>query len=165
MDQKPSLCVERSVLLTDSYRQTEAMPPVLRQAMAFDKVLSGMPLWILDGELIVGNIASRQKGVFLFPEYDDTWLEPELDTISTRKGDPWLLYDEDKARVKECMAYWKGKNLAAITDALTPDEVRQAEATSLTIIDMGKQGGIGHVAPHIEGVLSLVLIIDFIFIS
>jgi len=47
-----------------------------------------MPVWIQDGELIVGNIASRPRGVFLFPEYDDSWLKKELDTISTRKGDP-----------------------------------------------------------------------------
>ena len=98
MDQKPSICADRSVLVTDSYKKTEAMPPVLRQALAFEKVLNEVPLWILEGELIVGNIASRQKGVFLFPEYDDTWLEQELDTISTRKGESWLLGDEDKKR-------------------------------------------------------------------
>jgi formate C-acetyltransferase len=154
MEQKPSICAERSVLVTDSYKETEAMPPVLRQAIAFDKVLSEMPLWIQDGELIVANIATRPKGVFLFPEYDDTWLEPELDTISTRKGDPWFLGDEDKDRIKECMGYWKGKNLAAITDALTSDEVKQAEPNSMINIDMGKQGGVGHVAPGIEDVIS-----------
>ena len=154
MAQEPSLCAERSVLVTESYKTTEAMPPVLRQAMAFDKVLSEMPIWILEGELIVSNIASKQKGVFLFSEYDDTWLERELDTISTRAGDWWLVQEEDKPKLKECMAYWKGKNLAAIADALTPDEVKRAEQTSIINIDMGKQGGIGHVAPDMEGVIT-----------
>jgi formate C-acetyltransferase len=154
MEQKPSLCADRSVLVTDSYKKTEAMPPVLRQATAFDKVLSELPLWIQDGELIVGNIASRPRGAFLFPEYDDTWLEPELDTISTRKGDPWVLSDEDKIRLKDCMGYWPGKNFAAIADALTPDAVRQAEKNTLTNIAMGKQGGIGHIVADIEGVIS-----------
>ena len=158
MEQKPSLCAERSVLVTESYKTTEAMPPVLRQAIAFDKVLSEMPVWIQDGELIVANIASRPRGAFLFSEYDDTWLEPEIDTISTRAGDPWLLREEDKAKLKECIGYWKGRNLAAVVDALTPDEVRQAEKNSIINIDMGKQGGVGHVAPDIEGVLSQGLI-------
>jgi formate C-acetyltransferase len=130
------------------------MPPVLRQALAFEKVLNEVPLWILEGELIVGNIASRQKGVFLFPEYDDTWLEQELDTISTRKGDSWLLGDEDKKRLKGCMGYWPGKNLAAIVDALTPDEVKQAEMNAFIDISMGKQGGVGHISPGIEQVIS-----------
>ena len=69
MEQKPSICADRSVLVTQSYMETEALPPVLRQAIAFDKVLSEVPIWIQDGELIVGNIASRPRGVFLFPEY------------------------------------------------------------------------------------------------
>jgi pyruvate formate-lyase/glycerol dehydratase family glycyl radical enzyme len=154
MAQKPSICADRSVLVTDSYMKTEAMPPVLRQAMAFDKVLSEVPLWIQEGELIVGNIASRPRGAFLFPEYDATWLEGEFDTISTRKGDPWLLGEQDKIRLKDCMEYWRGKNFAAIADALTPDEVRRAEQNTLTNVTMGKQGGIGHIAADFEGVIS-----------
>ncbi|MFO8102322.1 MAG: formate C-acetyltransferase/glycerol dehydratase family glycyl radical enzyme [Dehalococcoidia bacterium] len=153
MEQKPSLCAERSMLVTESYKETEALPPVIRQAMAFDKVLSEIPAWIIDGELIVSNIASRQKGVFLFPEYDDTWLEEEMDTVSTREGDWWLLNEEDKPRIRECIAYWKGKNLAAIIDATTPDEVKEAERNSFINIDMGKQAGIGHVSPDTEGVI------------
>ena len=62
MAQRPSICADRSVLVTDSYKKTEALPPVLRQAMAFEKVLSEVPLWIQEGELIVGNIASRPRG-------------------------------------------------------------------------------------------------------
>jgi len=154
MGHKPTLCADRSVLVTESYKETEALPPVLRQALAFDKVLSEMPIWIQDGELIVANIASRPRGAFLFPEYDHGWLKKELDTISTRKVDPWLLSDEDKARLKACTEYWKGRTLAAMADALTVDEVRQAERTSFMDIRMAKQGGIGHIAPDIEGVIS-----------
>ena len=157
MQHRPSLCAERSVLVTESYKATEALPPVLRQALAFDKVLSEMPIWIQDGELIVANLASRPRGAFLFPEYDYAWLMKELDTISTRKVDPWILSDGDKAGLKSSMDYWKGKTLAAIADALTVDEVRQAERNSLMDIRMAKQGGIGHIAPDIEGVISLGL--------
>jgi len=154
MEQKPSICADRSVLVTQSYMETEALPPVLRQAIAFDKVLSEVPLWIQDGELIVGNIASRPRGVFLFPEYDDTWLTPELDTISTRKGDPWLLSGEDKSRLHSSMDYWPGRNLGAIADALTTDDVRRAESNAFIDIRMGKQGGIGHIVPDIERVIT-----------
>lgn len=154
MEHRPNICAERSMLVTDSYKETEALPPVLRQAIAFDKVLSEMPLWIQDGELIVGNIASKPRGVFLFPEYDNTWLELEMDTISTRSSDPWLLSDEDKVRLKSSMDYWPGKNMGAIADALTTDEVRQAEKHAFIDITMAKQGGIGHIVPDIQGVIS-----------
>ena len=154
MAQRPVICPGRSVLVTASYKETEALPPVLRQAIAFDKVLSGMPVWIQDGELIVSNIASRPRGAFLFPEYDDLWLKSELDTISTRKGDPWQLGAEDKDLIRGCMDYWQGRNLAAFADALTTDEVWQAEKHAFIDIRMGKQCGVGHVAPDIEGVIT-----------
>jgi pyruvate formate-lyase/glycerol dehydratase family glycyl radical enzyme len=153
MSQKPVICAERSVLVTASYKETEALPPVLRQAIAFDKVLSGIPVWIQDDELIVSNLASKPRGAFLFPEYDDSWLLPELDTISTRKGDPWQVSEGDKGLIKGCNDYWRGRNLAACADALTTDEVRQAEKHAFIDIRMGKQCGVGHVAPDIDGVI------------
>lgn len=154
MAQRPSICGERSVLVTESYRQTEALPPVLRQALAFEKVLREMPIWIQDGELIVGNIAARPRGVFLFPEYDSTWIEAEYDSIATRSGDPWQLAEHDAELLKSCADYWPGRNFAAIVDALTPDEVRRGEQHTYISVIMGKQGGIGHVSPDIEGVIA-----------
>src|SRR4030042_1315601 len=154
MRHKPSLCADRSVLVTESYKETEALPPVLRQALAFDKVLTEMLIWIQDGEHIVANIASRPRGAFMFPESGHGWLMNELDTISTRRVDPWLLSDEDKPRLKSCMEYWKGKTLADMADALTVDEVKQAERNTFIDIRMAKQGGIGHIATDIEGVIS-----------
>ena len=150
---KPVICAERSLLLTQSYKETEALPPVLRQAMAFDKVLSEMPIWIRDGELIVSNLASRPGGSFLFPEYDNSWIVPELDTISTRRGDPWQLGEEDRKLIRGCQDYWHGRNLAAYADALTTEEVRQAERNCYFDISTGKQCGVGHVVPDIEGVI------------
>ena len=73
--QKYTICADRAVLVTESYRQTEGMHPAIRQAMAFEKVLREMPIWIQDGELIVGNVASRPNGANIFPEYDCEWME------------------------------------------------------------------------------------------
>jgi formate C-acetyltransferase len=154
MDEKPTICAERSVLYTQSYKETEALPPVLRQAMAFEKVLDEMPVWIRDEELIVSNLASKPGGSFLFPEYDETWVIPELDTISTRRVDPWQLEEEDKPLLRSCTEYWSGRNMTAMADARAPDEVRQAvESRSLFNSLMGKMCGVGHIAPDIEGVI------------
>jgi pyruvate formate-lyase/glycerol dehydratase family glycyl radical enzyme len=152
MVEKPIICAERSVLVTQSYKETEALPPVLRQAMAFAKVLTEMPIWIREDELIVSNLASKPAGSFLFPEYDDSWIIPELDTISTRRVDPWQLEEDDKKLIRSCREYWSGRNMAAMADALTTDEVRQA-AKTLVAGGMGKMCGVGHIAPDIEGVI------------
>ena len=157
MSHRYAICSERSVLVTDSYKSTEALPPVIRQAKAFAKVLREMPIWIQEGELIVSNIASRPRGAFLFPEYDCSWIEPELDTIATRATDPWDLSAEDKMAIKSCMSYWKDRNFKAIVDAITPDEVNQAMMNTFTMVDMAKEGGIGHLAPNIQDVVKFGL--------
>lgn len=154
MVEKPTLCAERSVLVTQSYKETEALPPVLRQAMAFAKVLDEMPIWIRDDELIVSNLASKPGGSFLFPEYDDSWIMRELDTISTRMPDPWQLEEDDKELIRSCREYWSGRNLAAMADALTTDEVRQAVKNGVTPAMLPAMVGCGHTAPDIEGVIN-----------
>ncbi len=154
MVEKPTICAERSVLVTRSYQETEALPPVLRQAMAFARTLDEMPTWIREGELIVSNLASKPGGSFLFPEYDESWIIPELDTISSRRVDPWQLDEDAKALLRTCSAYWSGRNLTAMADALAADEVRQAvESRSLFNSLMGKMCGVGHIAPDIQGVI------------
>lgn len=158
MDEKPIICAERSVLFTQSYKETEASPPVQRQAMAFEKVLDEMPIWIRDEELIVSNLASKPGGSFLFPEYDESWVIPELDTISTRRVDPWELEEDDKELLRSCSEYWNGRNMTALAEARAADEVRQAvENRSLFNSLMGKMCGVGHIAPDIEGVIKLGL--------
>jgi pyruvate-formate lyase len=64
LDGKESvLCVEKGRLLTESYKQTDGEPPVLRRAKAFANVLNNVSIFIEDDELIVGNTASKPRGV------------------------------------------------------------------------------------------------------
>jgi len=159
--QKHTICADRAVLVTESYRQTEGMHPAIRQAMAFEKVLREMPIWIQDGELIVGNVASRPNGANIFPEYDCEWMESELDTISTRAGDRYVLPEEDRKELAECFQYWPGKTLLNLADAQSPDEARKAEAIPALHAKFSRVGGLGHLIPNHtrvvrEGLLSML---------
>ncbi len=145
--QKHTICADRAVLLTQSYRQTEGMHPAIRQALAFEKVLREMPMWIRDGELIVGNVASRPNGANIFPEYDCEWMERELDTISTRAGDRYILPDEDREQLAECFKYWPGKTLLHLADLQSPDEAKKAEAIPALHAKFSRVGGLGHLIP------------------
>jgi formate C-acetyltransferase len=57
------LCVEKARLMTESYRCTEGEPEVVRRAKALAHTLSNIPIFIKDGELVVGNAASTFMGV------------------------------------------------------------------------------------------------------
>ncbi len=145
--QKFTICADRAVLVTESYSQTEGMHPAIRQALAFDKVLREMPIWIRDGELLVGNVASRPNGANIFPEYDCEWMERELDTISTRAGDRYVLPDEDREQLARCFKYWPGKTLLHLADAQSPDEAKKAEAIPALHTKFSRVGGLGHLIP------------------
>ena len=67
MLQAPEICIERGYLLTESYRETENEPHVIRRAKGLAKVLNGMTL---GGIYVGGAIAPRiitalDKGRFM----------------------------------------------------------------------------------------------------
>ena len=45
--------------MTESYKETEGEPPVIRRAKALEKILKEMTIGIEDGELIVGRTTSK----------------------------------------------------------------------------------------------------------
>ena len=62
MEAKPSICIERARIWTESHKQTEGEPGIIRRAKALARVLDEMSIYISDDELIVGNHSSRPRG-------------------------------------------------------------------------------------------------------
>ena len=46
----PEIEVDRAVLITESYQQTEQLPTVKRRALAFEHILNNIPITIRDNE-------------------------------------------------------------------------------------------------------------------
>ena len=53
-----SICSERALYYTESFRQTEGEPYILRKAKAFAHTLANMTIYIEPDSLIFGNQAS-----------------------------------------------------------------------------------------------------------
>ena len=148
---KPSICSERAVLYTESHKQTEGMHPTIRQALAFEKILAEMTIYIQEDELLVGNVASRPHGTSIYPEYAYEYIK--LDTISTRESDPYLVNGEDKRRLEECFKYWSGKTLSSAVESWTPSEIKKAENIGVFTSQHLKAASPGHVIPGNEMVV------------
>ena len=73
-EKMPEIETARAVLLTESYRQTENQPMVLRRALAFAHVLENNPIIIRDEELIVGSSTLAPRGCQTYPEFSWEWL-------------------------------------------------------------------------------------------
>ncbi|MCR4443343.1 MAG: pyruvate formate lyase family protein [Peptococcaceae bacterium] len=121
---RPEICVERGYLMTQSYQETEGQPEIIRRAKALEKVLKEMTIGIEDGELIVGRGSSKLRAGILTPELNAAWYAEERDLLSTRTVDRFKpLTEEEKAKIKEIAAYWKGRSLFDKWKARVPEEI------------------------------------------
>jgi pyruvate formate-lyase/glycerol dehydratase family glycyl radical enzyme len=149
----PSICSERALLVTESYKETEGEPVIIRRAKALDKILTEMSIYIENDQLIVGNQASAGKAAPIFPKYSYEWVIEELDQFDKRVGDVFTITEETKDKLRNIGGYWKHKT--------HQDEVKRnlTEANKLAekqnIIHRGgiSMSGDGHIIPNHDKIL------------
>lgn len=106
----PVICVEDSVLFTESWKETEGLPIDIRWAKAFEKRLLKRPIMIRDGELIVGSLAGRLKGVVFLAatKPHEIWEMLQKGTFDRKYSDTTgaIILDEDRKLLEEDVRYW-----------------------------------------------------------
>jgi pyruvate formate-lyase/glycerol dehydratase family glycyl radical enzyme len=117
VDQYP-LSFQKIRLMTDSLKQTEGEPQILRRAKALANVLDSIPIFIEEGELIVGNGASQPMGVELDCDMA-IWPQDEIDAL---REEGFVASEEDEAELQALNDYWKNSNLVARSGDLYDDE-------------------------------------------
>ncbi|SHJ16718.1 glycyl radical protein [Propionispora hippei] len=148
-----SICSERAVLITESFRTTEGEDYVLRKAKAFAHILENMTVYIQDDSLIFGNQASRNFAAPIFPEYSIQWVIKELDEFDKRTGDVFQISEEVKQNLKSIAPYWQGYTHEDEVLRNTPDSIRQAEQQSVLHRGGISMSGDGHIVPKHELIL------------
>ncbi|MCD7882160.1 MAG: glycyl radical protein [Lachnospiraceae bacterium] len=135
----------RAKLVTESYKETESEPIIIRRAKAFAHICRHIPITIRDGELIVGSSTLAPRGCQTYPEYSYEWLEAEFDTVATRAADPFYIAEETKAEIREADKYWKGKTTSELAISyMAPEAIRAIEHNIFTTGNY-YYNGIGHV--------------------
>lgn len=153
LNSTPKIEVERARLITESYKQTEDLPSVLRHALGFANILQGLPVVIRDKELIVGTATKGSRSTQVFPEFGTQGLDEEFETVSTRFADPYEIEPEVVEEFKDIFAYWKGRSTSERALALMDEPTLKAYQTGLFTVGNYQQGGIGHLAVDYEKVL------------
>ena len=129
----PEIEPARAVLLTESYKETEGEPIIMRRAKAFAHILANIPITIRDEELIVGSSTLAPRGCQTFPEFSYEWLEAEFDTIEKRSADPFYISEETKKQLAEVHKYWKGKTTSELAlSYMAPEAARAIEHNIFT---------------------------------
>jgi len=144
---RPAICIHRARTYTEVYKETEGEPTVIRRGKAFKRYCEEKPIIIQGDELIVGNPGCRPRYVTIVPDYAWRWALSELETMSTRAADPYLISEEQKRELREeIFPYWKGKSVQDYILGHLPPAKRLPQAADST-------RGVGHGVPGFAKVL------------
>lgn len=152
---KPSVCIERAVATTNTYKETEGEPTVIRRAKAFKKLCETKTVVIQPDELIVGMPGHKPRAGLFCPEMAWEWMSEELDTIATRSQDPYTIGEDDKSVLRQVVfPYWKGKSVHEHWMAQVPERTKEISvSTGIIDVEIKTQSGPGEIAPGYESVL------------
>lgn len=147
---KPEVDVERARIYTKSYKETEGEDVIIRRAKAFHRYCHEREINIPDDQLIVGDSARKPRAGAVDPIFHNGWLSQEIDTISTRKQDPYYISEEDKKELKEeIFPYWKGKSVSEHWLRQVPPYIRDlAVKTGIIDVEIKTQSAAGETAPY-----------------
>ncbi|MBQ1210586.1 MAG: glycyl radical protein [Clostridia bacterium] len=151
----PQIEADRALLLTESYKMTEGEPIVTRRAKAFAHILKHIPITIRPYELVVGASTKAPRGCQTFPEFSFEWLDGELDTISARSADPFVISEETKAALRSVHPYWKGKTTSERATAYMAPEALTAINHNIFTPGNYFYNGVGHVTVDYGKVLKI----------
>ncbi len=151
----PEIESERALLITQSYKETENEPPIMRRALALDKILREMPIVIHNGELIVGNCTKKVRSAQIFPEFSNKWLLEEFDTLNERTGDLFTITEQVKCELKQALAYWDGRTVNELAASYMCEDTMLAMKCNVFTVNNYFFNGIGHVSVDYAKVLRM----------
>ncbi len=151
----PEIESARAILLTESYKQTENEPLIIRRARAFQHILENIPIVIRDLELIVGSTTIAPRGCQTYPEFSYDWLEKEFDTVETRSADPFYIAEKTKEEIRKANEYWSGRTTSELATAYMEPETLLAIEHNVFTPGNYFYNGVGHVTVKYNEVLEI----------
>ena len=115
------LDLQRSRLMTESYKETEGEAMVLRRAKALANILNKMGIFIRDYERIVGYQTAEPNGIF--HPIEQNWKSPQR--LTNSPAGKTLLDDAGRKELDELCKYWKGKSISDRHQAVLPEDLKK----------------------------------------
>ncbi|MDO5537886.1 MAG: pyruvate formate lyase family protein, partial [Desulfovibrionaceae bacterium] len=125
--QKPQIDIERALYFTQSMKETEGEPIVLRWAKALMNIAKNITVTVDEDQLVLGRAGgvNGRYGI-LYPELDGDFLDIAVKDLPNRETSPASIDPKDAERVVEDIApFWKGKTFHEALNAALPPEVHK----------------------------------------
>lgn len=147
------ISLERALLYTESHKQTEGEPTLIRRAKATAHVLDRVEIAIRENELIAGNRTVQPRAGIVSPEMDPYWIEKELETFESRPQDKFFISEEDKEIYRnELLSYWSTRSMKDFINQQIPANVKEAVAEKIFSVNQTDKGQ-GHIIIDFECLL------------
>lgn len=150
----PEISIDRARSITQSYKETEGETIYIRRAKALKNILTKMPIYIEDGQLIAGNQAHKPRSAPIFPEYAWDWILNELDDLEKRSSDRFIVHEEDKQEIRKILQYWKGRTVKDRALATQPEIVKEGTKMGVVEWEGNVTAGEGHITVDFEMALN-----------
>jgi formate C-acetyltransferase len=112
--------LDRARLVTQSYKQTDGQPWVIRMAKACKNICENLPIYIKAGELIVGDPNGAPDELRWYPEITVHYM-PEAVTTG---GFSQMVTDEEREEIiSDICEFWDGKCVSDRIKAILPNDL------------------------------------------
>ena len=156
LDTRVDMDVYNAKHLTEGFKETEGQPWIIQKATGFLHQCRKKNIYIQDNELLVGGAGFKPRCGILCADSSCSILDRELDTISTRKFDPFYLSEEGKKVFQEEVSdYWKNKCVLDRWRALAPEDMETLRDNGMIYIDRKAVRGYGETTPGWDRLLTL----------
>ena len=125
-DQPIRIDVERAQLFTDSFKETEGQPIVLRWAMALANILKKHTIHIESEEIIVGSAGPPGRYTIIYPELAGSIFSRVEDLQPSQPGDQLVVTNEEIRVLRdELKPYWEDNQYHKAFAKALPEETRE----------------------------------------
>lgn len=154
-NRKASICSQRALLYTESFKESENDTYIIRKAKAYAHTLKHMDIYIEDDSLIFGNMASSNFAAPIYPEYSIDWVVAELDEFDKRTGDIFYIDEKVKEDIRRIAPYWHGHTHEDEVKRNIPEVNLLSEKQGVLHRGGISMSGDGHIVPDHEKVLKV----------
>ena len=159
------ICLERARAHMKAIEKYKHEPRIIQRARILETYLKEKTVYILEDELIVGNITSKIRGgpfCDLIVRFVDAELDDPVKDFWTRPHDKFFITEAERKELREVLIpYFKGKTLGDYIIETAPEDVKE-KSFSVTspchempiISDLSLDKDLGHQMANYEKVLS-----------
>jgi pyruvate formate-lyase/glycerol dehydratase family glycyl radical enzyme len=153
---EPEICTELPANITRymKYLDDPMDSPELRAGKLYRYVMENKQPVIADDNLLAGTTTTKPLGVLLYPDLYPLCIWPELETISTRKKNPFKISDEDIALLNfEVFPFWIDRTVMEVSRKTYGNPECQRLMERLIFYMVSKPETISHTIPNYGVVL------------